>query len=89
MEVLKFYLLNRALDSQPDSSPHVFYTEMIDDVLVFRVEGLGEDRIGLPLIPKEIYTQTEKRLDKISMEKPFDEILAPPYVSVNTIYQSR
>ena len=90
VEILKYYLLSRALESNPGTNPRIFYRENADeDALVFQVEGLDEDRIGLTRVPQQIYIKTQDRLEKISTEDPFDEILEPPYVSVNTLYQSR
>ena len=91
IEVLKYYLLGRALESHPGTSPRILYRETSEqeDSLVFQVEGLDEERIGLTRIPRSTYANTAARIEKISTEEPFDEILAPPYVSVNTIYQSR
>ena len=79
------------LASNPGSNPRVLYRETTDDgeVLVLQIEGLDEDRVALTRVPRQIYTKTQDRIDEISTEDPFGEILAPPYVSVNTIYQSR
>lgn len=89
VELIKYYLLSRALQEYADCEPHFLFSASESQALVFHVHGVREDEIGVTRIALEIYTKTAGEIESKAKEQPFDDMLAPPYVSVNKIYRNQ
>lgn len=86
IEVLKYYLASRALEEEDaPCGVRILFHGREGAVLLFGVEGLRRGEVGMTRVQPETYSKVEERLDEISSEEPFSEILKPPYVSVNRI----
>lgn len=86
VEVLKYYLLSRALEDNEQRDVRVLFVGREDDGrLRFEIEGLKDREVALSRVPEATYNKAKERLHEIAGEDPFREMLQPPYVSVNRI----
>ncbi len=89
VEVVKYYLLSRALEGAEQSDVRVLFVGREDDGrLRFQIEGLKDREVALSRVPEATYSKAKERLHEIAGEDPFREMLQPPYVSINRIYRS-
>ena len=87
IEVLKYYLLKPALDtSDEDREIRIRFKESVQDKLVFYIEGIKQNEIGVSRIPIDTYNRVVQTVDAFLEKEPFSTLLSPPYVSVNKIY---
>ncbi len=87
IEVLKYYLLTPALDAaEGEGEIRIRFHKQEQDKLVFYIEGLREEEIGVSRIPMETYKKVKENLKATLEQEPFMSLLSPPYVSVNKIY---
>jgi hypothetical protein len=85
IEILKFYLLDRATLGAEREVRILFERKSSRD-LVFHIHGLERDRICVSRIPMETYEKAGRNLDARLAEEPFASLLKPPYISINKIY---
>ena len=86
VEVLKYYLLSRALDDADDAlDVAVVFQEGDQEGLQFTIVGLRPDEHGHTRVPRDVYERTVADLSAKRSEEPFSTFLRPPYVSVSRI----
>jgi len=89
VEVVKYYLLSRALEGDEQRDVRVLFVgRESDGRLRFQIEGLKDREVALSRVPEATYSKAKERLHEIAGEDPFREMLQPPYVSVNRIYRA-
>jgi hypothetical protein len=89
VEVVKYYLLSRALEDEEQRDVRILFVGREDDGrLRFQIEGLKDREVALSRVPEATYNKAKERLHEIAGEDPFREMLQPPYVSVNRIYRA-
>jgi hypothetical protein len=87
IEVLKYYLLTPAMDtSKSEAEIRIRFHKHKQDKLVFYIEGLREEEIGVSRIPLETYNKVKENLKETLEKEPFVSLLSPPYASINKIY---
>jgi len=86
VESIKMYLLEHAIsrDDEVELIPKVWFDRRENEYLIFKIEGLKEDSIGITRIPRETYDKVVKSLVK-NRDKTMRSIVSPPYVSVNKL----
>ena len=89
IEVAKYYLLSKALEEYQDREPVFSFKAKDGKALVFHVQGIRDDEIGVSRVPIETYERVLSQLPKLRKQDPFSEILSPPYVSVNKVYRDQ
>jgi hypothetical protein len=88
VEMLKYYLLSRAVESaETEEDIRILFKERQEDGLIFHIQGLRDDKIGLFKVAMDTYRKAEVKLGESLREPPFSTLLEPPYVSVNNIYK--
>lgn len=87
IEVLKYYLLTPAMDTaEGEGEIRIRFHKQEQDRLVFYIEGLRQEEIGVSRIPLETYKKVKENLKATLEQEPFMSLLSPPYASVNKIY---
>jgi hypothetical protein len=89
VEVVKYYLLSRALENEEQHDVRILFVgREPDGRLRFQIEGLRDREVALSRVAEATYHRAKERLHEIAREEPFSEILQRPYVSVNRIYRA-
>ena len=87
IEVLKYYLLTPAMDtSQSEAEIRIRFHKHEQDKLVFYIEGLRDEEIGVSRIPLETYNKVKENMKETLEKEPFVSLLSRPYASINKIY---
>lgn len=84
-EIVKYVLLGKAEESEPDSDIAVRYHGREDSRLVFHVIGLASGQVGVVRLPAESYERVLKDLPKAMKRAPFDLVFSGPYRSINKL----
>jgi len=88
VEVIKYHLLTRALQSGEEEEPiRILFVEKSAEGLVFHIHGLRKDEVGVSRIRMDIYHKAKRSLDETAAQEPMKSLLEPPYVSVNKAYK--
>ena len=87
VEILKYYMLKPALEStDSDREIHIYFKERSEDRLIFHIEGIRPDELGVTKLPMESYTKVASEIEQTLLDEPFSDLLSPPYVSINKLY---
>ncbi len=93
VEAIKMYLLEKAISGnsvdeekgvEGELIPRIWFDRKENQHLVFKIEGLKENSIGITKISMETYERVLKGLTK-SKDKTMKNIISPPYVSINKL----
>jgi hypothetical protein len=83
VEILKFMLLEKIED--PDQADITLVELSERDELVFHIEGIKEDEVGVSKVPMDLYNKIWNSLDERLQEEPFSSIAEGQYVSIHKI----
>jgi len=87
VEVIKYHLLVRALESsESDSNVRILFAGKRGNDLVFHIVGLRDDEVGVSKIPETMYKKAEGNLSTSLKDETLSALLEPPYISINKIY---
>jgi hypothetical protein len=88
VEYLKYVILSKVLEktTSDEQDVSVWYHERRGGELLFHIQGLKNDELGVFKISDAVYSKTLAEIDQRSGETPFNEFLVPPYVSLNRLY---
>ncbi len=90
VEAIKMYLLERAVsenmeeEAERELIPKIWFDRREDQQLIFKIEGLKKDSVGITRISMGTYDKILKGLAK-SKDRAINLIISPPYVSVNKL----
>ena len=88
VELLKYHLLSHALETaDAEREIHIYFNGKKEGNLVFHIDGIRENELGVSRIPVETYQKAEKGLARSLSEEPLKSILSPPYISINKVYR--
>ncbi len=85
VEILKFYLLHKAVSEDDAATPRIYFRESKEDTLIFRIFGLSDDKIGTTRIPVSTYDKVKNNLLKGKDKRTLSMIISPPYVSIRKL----
>jgi hypothetical protein len=86
VEVLKYYLLQKALEHAADESDvRILFATLEPQSLVFHAHGLKNGEVGVLRVSRQMAEKTASQLDEKRRQDPFSQILTGPYVSVNKL----
>jgi hypothetical protein len=90
VEVLKYYLLAKAVDTQNSSDEVVvsFAGRQEDGKLRFQIAGLREGEIAILALPYDRYEKALRDLARTAKTEPFARIFEGPYRSVRALEMS-
>ena len=86
VEILKYYVLCKALDSTDEIDVKVMFFGMEYDHLVFHLFGVRKDGFGIVRLPRQVYESALEEAPEKESEAPFSDFLLPPYVSTNRLF---
>jgi len=85
VEIIKYWLLQKAMEQVPDTEISVAYAGKKDDKLVFHLVGLKEDQVAILPVDQGTYTKTVSEKARSIHEAPFDRIFKGPYRSIRIL----
>jgi len=87
VEVLKYYILAKALESAGASSDPIvsFRGRTADNKLSFGIAGLRDEEVAILALPYDHYEKACKNLASLAMTEPFSTFLSGPYRSVRAL----
>jgi hypothetical protein len=89
VEVVKYYLLSRALEGDEQRDVRVLFVGVESDGrLRFQIEGLRDREVAVSRVAEATYSRAKERLNEIPADDPLRDMLEPPYVSINRIYRA-
>ncbi|MBN2737410.1 MAG: hypothetical protein JXR70_10555 [Spirochaetales bacterium] len=87
IELVKYYLLNKALEEvDDDSEVEIIFHGMENEKLIFHISGLKPDQLAVTEIKLSMYEKLLGELPKRLTEQPFRDFLSPPYVSISRMF---
>ena len=87
-EIVKFYLLGRAEEANPDADLAVLYAGSEEGKLVYHLYGAREGETGVLRVPGETYRGVLADKRRKMQEEPFKEIFKGPYRAVRALEAS-
>ncbi len=85
VEVLKYWLLQRAAEQAPDAEISVAYAGKKGDKLAFHLSGLKEGQVAILPVEPATYAKTLAEKARSLHEAPFDRIFRGPYRSIRAL----
>ncbi len=82
IELIKVYFLERAQASQ---GIHIYFGKLKEDLLFFYIEGLKDTETAVTHISSQLYTSFKHKVDSKTYDKALEEMLTPPYISIEKI----
>ena len=88
IEALKYYLLLKADETNPEAEASAWFSGKQGDFLEFHVHGLRNDEVAVSRIPFSVYTKTLTEYQKDPEIEPFKSLHFEGYVSVQNLLRS-
>ena len=85
IEILKYFLLQKAEEQSTEAEVSVFYAGLKEGKLAFHLTGLKEGQVAVLPIDRSTYDKTAADKASSLKEAPFDRMLKGPYRSVNSL----
>lgn len=85
VEVLKFFLYEKAADDAPDAELEVRYAGLIEEALEFHVAGLKEGQTAVAKLPRSAYDKAVRGFKDSASKPPLDKVFSGPYRSVKKL----
>jgi hypothetical protein len=86
VEVLKYYLLQKALEHyEGEAEVRLLFHSREEAGLVFHAIGLKEGEVGVLRVSTQMAQKAAAQLEQKLREDPFSLILKGPYVSINKL----
>lgn len=85
VEVIKYFLLARAEQENPEADMVIEYAGLQADQLIFKVWGLKEGEAGVLHVPEAMYKKTLEELPRRKAEEPFSRMFAGAYKSLRIL----
>jgi len=85
IEALKYYLLLKADETNPEAEASAWFAGRTENSLEFHIHGLKNEEVAVSRIPYAIYTKTEQEYQRNPDTEPFKSLRFGPYVSVQNL----
>ncbi len=85
VEIIKYWLAQKADEQAPDADVRVVYAGRKGDRLTFHLSGLREGEVAVLLIDQATYEKTIAEKARSSREAPFGRIFKGPYRSIRIL----
>jgi len=86
VEILKYYLLLKAAEADPNAEASAWFNGLAADSLEFHVHGLRPGEVAVSRIPRSLYERTLAESKVRPGEEPFRSIRNGNYVSVQNLF---
>ncbi len=88
VEILKYFLLKQAIESAESGGQiRIRFEKIEEDKLVFHIHGMRQDEVGIFKVPVATYEKALSGMSEHLEQEPLADVLKPPYISVNKIFQ--
>ena len=84
IELLKYYIIRKALSEGVKSVPKIYVVAVENSKLKFQIEGIKKDSVGITWIELSTYKKALKDMKK-RLDSTLKSVLEPPYVSVRKL----
>ncbi|AEJ19567.1 CpXC domain-containing protein [Gracilinema caldarium] len=85
IEALKYYLLLKADEMNPEAEATAWFAGKNRETLEFHVHGLRNEEVAVSNIPFTVYTKTSEEYHRNPDIEPFKSLRFGPYVSVQNL----
>jgi hypothetical protein len=85
IEILKYWLVQKAVEQSPEAEISVAYAGKKGEKLAFHLGGLREDQVAVLPIDPETYAKTLADKARSLRQSPFDRIFKGPYRSIRVL----
>ncbi|MDR1108648.1 MAG: CpXC domain-containing protein [Spirochaetaceae bacterium] len=85
IEALKYYLLLKAEETNPDGEIGIWYQQREPDTLEFHIHGLKADEIAVTHLPLDIYEKTNRDYKTAPRGELFSSLRWRSYLSVKNL----
>jgi hypothetical protein len=85
VEIIKYWLLQKAAEQAPDAEISVAYAGKKDEKLAFHLVGLKEGQVAVVPVEPGTYAKTLSEKARSIREAPFDRIFKGPYRSTRSL----
>ena len=85
VEIVKYYLLEKAEESEPDADVTVLYHAKEGERLVFHVLGFKSGDTGVVKLPVDTYSRAFDGLKDSMSREPFQSVFQGAYRSINKL----
>jgi CpXC protein len=85
VEIIKYWLIQKAAEKAPDAEISVAYAGKKDDRLAFHLMGLKEGQVAVLPVEMGTYAKTLSEKARSIREAPFDRIFKGPYRSIRLL----
>jgi len=87
VEVLKYFLYQKAESVNPEADISVFFEKVDADSLEFHILGIKADQIAVMKVPLNFYEEAIKDCKERKDEEPFASIIKGSYISVMNMFK--
>ncbi len=89
VEALKYYLLAKAEEADPEADLSVRFFGIGDKGLEFHIYGLKDGEVAKMVVPKAVYERTRQEASTKGDSEPFVTLKKAQYLSVNSLLASK
>lgn len=87
VEALKYFLLLKATEADPDAEPTAWFHGLAGDTLEFHIHGLRPNEVAVSRIPRSLYERTLSEKASHPDSEPFCLISVGRYTSVQNLFK--
>ncbi len=88
IEILKYYLLLKAAEADPNAEASAWFFAYENDAIVFHLHGLRPGEVAISKIPRSLYERTLGESKSRPDEEPFRSIRSGNYISVRNLFKT-
>ncbi|HOJ98155.1 MAG TPA: CpXC domain-containing protein [Termitinemataceae bacterium] len=85
IEAIKYYLLLKADEANPQAELSAWFSGKNGDQLEFHIHGLKADEVAVTILPYRIYEKTLTEYETNPQAEPFPSLRFGPYLSVQNL----
>jgi hypothetical protein len=85
LEIIKYWLVAKAQESDPDADLQASYAGIEEGKLRFQVAGLKQGEVAVLHVGRSLYDKTVADKARSLRSEPFDKIFAGPYRSIRAL----
>lgn len=87
IEALKYYLLVKASEADPDAELSVWFYSADETMIEFHVFGLKKDEAAVSRVPRSLYERTLEKSRAYPKTEPFVSLKKGNYISVQNLFR--
>ncbi|MFA6508807.1 MAG: CpXC domain-containing protein [Treponemataceae bacterium] len=88
IEALKYYLLVKAAEADPNAEASAWFHALNADTIDFHVHGLRPGEVAVSKVPRSLYERTLAEFRAHPDSEPFRSIQNGKYISVQNLFKS-